>query len=259
MKHPNRRLNSLLVVNAVTLIIMLFTNSLANILPINGVTTGQVSAAYQNLFTPAGFTFGIWGLIYLLLLAQFIYLLVARIKGSDNKILTQVGGILSIIHITNASWLLVWHHQRPGFSWLLIVVLLVLLWLANEKLRRTVTGTSSYLFGKLPIRVYLGWIVVATFANTAVLLTKWDVPGEIYWAPFFALLVVGVAVLFVVYRKDLAVPITITWALAGIYYGNLARQDEGNEVMRWFAMAGMGIVLLSILFILIRKVTSSSA
>jgi len=238
---------------------MLTTNSLANILPINGVTTGQVSAAYRNLFTPAGFTFGIWGLIYLLLLAQFIYLLVARIKGSENKILAKVGTILPFIHAINASWLLAWHHQLMGFSWLLIVMLLILLWQANEKLRRTVSGTSSYLFGKLPIRVYLGWIVVATFANTAVLLTKWNVPGEIYWAPFFALLVVGVAALFIVYRKDLAVPLTIIWALTGIYYGNLARQDEGNEIMRWFAIAGMGIALLSILFIQVQKATNSSS
>ncbi len=41
----------------VTFLIMITANALANIVPINGVSTGQVSDAYQNLFTPAGFIF----------------------------------------------------------------------------------------------------------------------------------------------------------------------------------------------------------
>ena len=35
----------------------------ANILPIAGQRTGDVSAKYSSLFTPAGYTFGIWSLI----------------------------------------------------------------------------------------------------------------------------------------------------------------------------------------------------
>ena len=35
-------------------------NALANILPINGYNTGQISAFYPNAFVPAGFTFSIW-------------------------------------------------------------------------------------------------------------------------------------------------------------------------------------------------------
>jgi hypothetical protein len=47
-------------------------NALANILPINGYNTGQVSAFYPNTFVPAGFTFSIWGVIYLLLFSYTI-------------------------------------------------------------------------------------------------------------------------------------------------------------------------------------------
>ena len=48
-------------------------NYLANALPIGGVTTGQASDALPNLFTPAGITFSIWGIIYLLLLGYTVY------------------------------------------------------------------------------------------------------------------------------------------------------------------------------------------
>lgn len=48
----------------VTFIIMIVTNALANILPINGQRTGEISDALNVLFTPAGYVFSIWGLIY---------------------------------------------------------------------------------------------------------------------------------------------------------------------------------------------------
>ena len=59
-------INWLLFIGVVTV------NALANILPINGYNTGQISAFYPNYFVPAGFTFSIWGLIYLFLLCYSI-------------------------------------------------------------------------------------------------------------------------------------------------------------------------------------------
>ena len=49
----------------VTYLIMIAVNAMANILPINGIDTGAVSDSYPNLFAPAGLTFSIWGVIYL--------------------------------------------------------------------------------------------------------------------------------------------------------------------------------------------------
>lgn len=47
------------IVTAISFLIMITVNALANILPINGTTTGDVSDAYPNLFAPAGITFSI--------------------------------------------------------------------------------------------------------------------------------------------------------------------------------------------------------
>src|SRR5699024_1050869 len=52
---------------------MIAVNALANLLPLNGRTTGEVSDAYSNLFAPAGFTFSIWGVIYVLLAGFVVY------------------------------------------------------------------------------------------------------------------------------------------------------------------------------------------
>ena len=47
---------------------MIVVNGLANALPINGRTTGEISDGFDILFTPAGYVFSIWGLIYLALI-----------------------------------------------------------------------------------------------------------------------------------------------------------------------------------------------
>ncbi len=43
-----------------TLVLVLVVNALANILPINGLTTGEVSD-YPILFVPEAYVFSIWG------------------------------------------------------------------------------------------------------------------------------------------------------------------------------------------------------
>lgn len=49
-------------------VLMIAVNALANILPINGYQTGEISDMHDVFFTPAGFIFSIWGVIYLALL-----------------------------------------------------------------------------------------------------------------------------------------------------------------------------------------------
>lgn len=69
----NKENFSMKVTVAVTYVLMIILNALANIIPINGITSGGVSDFYENLFAPAGITFSIWGVIYLLLLLYVVY------------------------------------------------------------------------------------------------------------------------------------------------------------------------------------------
>ena len=56
-------------------------NALANILPLNGQTTGDISNRLPVLFTPAGYVFSIWSVIYILLAAWIIGFWVRWKKG----------------------------------------------------------------------------------------------------------------------------------------------------------------------------------
>ncbi len=249
----------LVVMNAISFIIMLTINMLANALPINGITTGEVSAAYENLFTPAGFTFGIWGLIYLLLLVQLIAMFIKVSKDQASAIVSKLGRTLPFIHLTNSAWLVAWHFQLIGLSWGLIVLLLVLLTVAYRQLMNLGSSRFDYLFGKLPVKIYWAWVLVATFANTAVLITKWQTASSIiqpiYWAPFFALLLVALTLRLLFFRKDLALTFTIIWALLGIFFGNITRQMVGAEIMRWFSIIGVILLFLGAVYICIQRLT----
>ena len=79
------RTKLLAIGNAIAFVITVYVNGLANAIPINGKTTGELSDLYPNLFVPIGFTFSIWGVIYLLLLVFIIYQLIAAFGKTTNS------------------------------------------------------------------------------------------------------------------------------------------------------------------------------
>ena len=48
------------LISLLALLATLYVNYLANALPLNGLTTGDISGMYDNAFVPAGLTFAIW-------------------------------------------------------------------------------------------------------------------------------------------------------------------------------------------------------
>ncbi|MFH1651080.1 MAG: hypothetical protein ABID87_03105, partial [Chloroflexota bacterium] len=83
--NKSRSVLLLAILNLLGFLGTVIINALANILPINNKTTGVLSDQYPNLFVPAGLTFSIWGVIYLLLAIFVIYGLVVAIKKNDQK------------------------------------------------------------------------------------------------------------------------------------------------------------------------------
>ncbi|MGO1368662.1 MAG: tryptophan-rich sensory protein, partial [Senegalia sp. (in: firmicutes)] len=137
----------------ITYIAMIATNALANILPINGLTTGEVSDSFENLFAPAGLTFSIWGLIYLLLGLYSLYQAgLFRDNNRRVKLLNSVGIIFSISSIANAAWIFSWHYKVLSLSILLMLVILISLITIVKKINK------EKLFISLPFSIYFGWI-----------------------------------------------------------------------------------------------------
>ena len=163
-------------------VFMITMNALANGLPLNGYNTGEISDMYPNLFVPAGFTFSIWGIIYLLLLGYVAYSTPILWKRDETNLLSKAvittANYFILTCALNGVWIMMWHMLLIELSLLLMLGFLVTLIVIYRKLqphRIQLTGIQK-LFLYVPFVVYLGWISVATIANTTALLVhyNWD-------------------------------------------------------------------------------------
>ena len=84
-------------------IITLAVNFLSNALPINNITTAEISDSYPVFFVPAGYVFAIWGLIYIALIAFSVYQLLPAQK--ESSILNKLAVPYIISSAANSIWL----------------------------------------------------------------------------------------------------------------------------------------------------------
>ena len=162
--------------NLAAFVLVVVLNVLANALPINGQTMPEISARYPSLFTPAGFTFSIWGVIYLALLLFVVYQ--ALPSQRNNETIAGISRLFQVNCVANASWIVVWHYDLLTVSLLIMLVLLVTLILIYRALLDAVKHASltQRLLLHVPFSLYTGWIVVATIANISIVQTgnDWD-------------------------------------------------------------------------------------
>ncbi len=211
---------------------MLAANAAASLVPINNLTTGEVSDIYPNLFTPAGYVFSIWGLIYLLLLGFVIYQ--ARDLFSSQKLpmpfVERIGPCFFISCLLNAAWIFAWHHLKIGLSLVIMLALLATLIFIYLRLDAD-RENSPRAWVQLPFRLYLGWITIATIANVTAFLVAADWQGfglrPDLWAVVMIVAAVAVTSAFIWRHRDWAVAAVSVWALAGIA---VARLSSGGVI-----------------------------
>jgi len=163
--------------NAAGLAAVIAVNGLAELLPINGKTTGEISAKYPVLITPAPYAFSIWPLIYLLLIGFVIYQFQPR--AAKSKMVQNIGPWFIISCLFNALWILVWHYEKLAssiFIMLALLISLIVIYTAIRKDKQPPTPGERF-FVRLPFSIYLGWICVATIVNEAVVLYAADWNG----------------------------------------------------------------------------------
>ena len=206
----------------ITFISMIAVNALANILPINGMTTGAISDMYVNLFAPAGITFAIWGLIYFMLGLFTLYQFGLFGWGKLNeKIIERVSVLFILTSIVNLLWIFAWHYNIIFLSMILIVTLLVLLIKIADLVNNKDITIKERIFVCTPFSIYFGWITIATIANITVLLVslKWDGFGisPVIWTMLILLVgtIIGILRMF----KDVnpAYGLVFVWAYLGIW------------------------------------------
>ena len=256
----NLKINAFL--NLLGLIIVIAVNALANILPINGLNTGQISGFYPNYFVPAGFTFGIWGIIYILLIGFVVFSIAISFGAGDaasEKIMQAISFTFQITCLLNAGWILAWHYLQLGFSLVIMVGLLVFLckiFLRIQDLERP--SKASYKFWlQQPFVVYLAWISVATIANVTALLVGIGWQGGFLspdiWST--AMIIIGFALgnYFIIHYKKYFYAFVLSWAFFGIYSNQINASKMVGFTALFACSALLALSLVSMLSTILKS------
>ena len=232
--------------NLLAVLVTLFVNGLANALPLNGQTTGAISDRFPVLFTPAGYVFSIWGLIYISLLAFGIYQ--ALPSQAANPRLERIGWWFALSCFFNSAWIFLWHFNLFPLTLAAMLGLLLSLLVIYLRLQIGVSPVSKgeLWLVNLPFSIYLGWISVAFIANFAVVLnyTGWSATDltAVILTIVILLAGVGLGIAMTLLRQEIAYPLVLVWAYLGI---NL-KQTLLIPLVGMTAMLGAGALLLAL-------------
>ncbi|PDW01433.1 TspO/MBR family protein [Candidatus Chloroploca asiatica] len=221
----------------------LTVNVLANTLPINGQTTGEISDKFPILITPPGYVFGIWGVIYTGLLSYAVYQ--ALPSNRDKERLKRIAWPFILSCAANASWIVLWHYNQLGISLGVIIGLLLALITIDRRLgKATEMPLADRLLVRLPFSIYLGWASVATIVNAAVVLydAEWNGMGlspEVWTAGTLGV-GAGLGAAMGVREQDVAFPLVLAWAFSGI-----ARKQAETPLVGPAAWVATAVALLS--------------
>ncbi|MCR4410446.1 MAG: hypothetical protein QHH43_09365 [Candidatus Saccharicenans sp.] len=258
--------NWLAWLNLVGFLGMIVVNYLANALPINNLNTGQLSDKYPNLFVPAGFTFSIWGVIYLLLAVFVFFSLKQAITGREVfPAFKAIGLLFFLTCLANAGWIFAWHYEQLLLSLLVMLTLLVLLVIIYQRLSRRPYEEKQHdrFPARLPFSIYLAWISVATVANTTAVLVgfKWNRFGlsEQFWTIVVLALITVLTLVFMLKKKDLLFGLTAIWALSGILYKRVQDTAAADRAVETAIVAALFIILLALILMVVVRPAGKAA
>lgn len=236
--------------NGIALISTVFINYLSNTGVMNNTTIGEISNDYRSLFTPAGYTFAIWGIIYLLLFGFAIYQgrsLFVTVKNDDFVLKTGWWFMLSCLF--NSLWVFAWIYEYTGLSCVFIFLLLVSLLkiVVDNRMELDDKPFPIIVFVWWPFVIYSGWVTVASIANVSTYLIKigWDGFGisEVTWTFVFITIAIFINQ-YVIWKRNMReFAIVGAWALVGIGNAN----SMTNENIMYFAFSSAVILIISAL------------
>ena len=240
------------IITAVSFLVMIIMNILAIAIPINQMTTGEISGLYPNLFTPSSYTFSVWGLIYLFLALFTIYQLDLFKKNLDlikPEVYNQVRILFIISSLLNAGWIIAWHYDYIALSLMFIFIILMCLNIICKALSTEELTNREKLLIRLPFSIYFGWITVATIANIMILLVSIRWNGLEIFEAIKIMIILALVFCIVTYstfkNKDIAYCFTVIWAYVGI----LVKHTSETELNGQYPQIILTVIVCIVLFV----------
>lgn len=249
-------MKTLQVANIIATIATVIINILSQALPFNNQTNAEIANRFtNNFFLPANYVFGIWGIIYLGMIAFTVH------QGRrESAVVRSFGWWWVIGCIGNTAWLIAFQWNAFALSMIPMTLLLIALLAMYLKLRApgVVLSPAERRFVSAPISLYFAWVTVATIANACYILIEagwggFGIPYETWGAIMIVIggLIAG-GVAFA--NRDAIYAAVIVWSFAGI----LARHPEVTLVALSAGLLALIVGAIGLISIFSRSLNSSA-
>ena len=203
----------------------------------------------EPAIVPAGYAFIIWSLIYAGAIAYGVFQSLPAQR--ESPLMRAIGFYTASAFLGTCVWLVM---ARFGLTWGTVACMFwMFASLAGAFVPLARAGRSlsrgERMFALMPVSVFIGWVTVACFANTAAALKNDGLlesgPSETRWTVLM-LLAAGAIASWVTFatRGNASYALTIVWALAGIVVANTVRVPNTPVA---FAAAAMAVALVAAL------------
>lgn len=229
------------LINFLSVLLVLAVNGLSQSQRWNDTTIGEISDQYENLFTPAGYAFSIWGLIFLMLIGYSLFQVRrAFFSKKESPFIEQTGWWFAIANVLNAAWVVAFTYEYVGLSVVIMLGILtsLLMIIRRTNMERWDAPIEVIAFVWWPICIYSGWIAVATIANFSAFFASIGWVGtelsQIVWTMVMITIAVLINVLMVWLRNMREFAAVAIWALVAIFM----RHKDELETVAYYALFG---------------------
>ncbi|HEX8394728.1 MAG TPA: hypothetical protein VF665_20455 [Longimicrobium sp.] len=213
---------------------------------------GTISNQQPTYVVPAGYAFSIWGLIFALTVAYAVWQL--QPARAADPLLRRIGWLTAAAMLGNTLWQLVFPMRWFALSVLVIFGILASLIgvIARTAPRRHALSATGRILVWITFSIFLGWITVASIANTAHAGAALGWSGAPLTAELWGIVMVAAAGLIAAGVTWMAggntgFALTVVWALLAVFVarrgGDTAAQ---SAAVAWTAVGSTLLILLTL-------------
>ncbi|MBU0695949.1 MAG: hypothetical protein KKE39_05420 [Bacteroidetes bacterium] len=244
-----KKVKTLAILNFIFFVIAFTVSNLSQLKLFGGQTNADVSGKYETVFTPAGITFAIWGVIYLSLFGFTIFHLIKAyqedVHSEASQSLLKIGNLFILNNIATTFWVFAFTYEYLFLSMVLIIIQLITLLLIFIRLNLWDLNKSfnNKLYTQFPLSIYFAWLCVACAANISLYLVAINFDGfgiiASDWAIILIIIVTLVSIFIVGVKKNVSFGLVIIWAFYGIYLKQQDLNPLASEMVIRFSLYGM--------------------
>lgn len=233
-------------------VISILCSYLLDFFPV-GKSIPEITDEYDSLFRPAGYTFSIWGIIYIALLVYCIYQL--KPSQAGHLAYERLNKYVRFNAIMGIAWQISYRYDWIPVSAVIIVLMLIAGIILFSRAHYNVNRRHYSPWFTVPFSLNLAWLSVATVANLSILLRYryiwWNGAGmeAETW------LVIMLAIVLLITQsignnfKDFVFPLVVCWACTGIW----VRLKNNDEVSSKASLGAAVIAFIIAVIVFYRK------